>query len=156
MNDLKAAFEELGFANVTTYIQSGNVLFSTDKQNKQSLVSVIEQHLSKKFNYLSQIVLVSVEQLRKIVESAPELFGDEPEDYKYNVLFIKEPLTAEQALKFIPVKEGVDKVSAGDGVLYFAQLRSKMSQGYLKIIGQPIYKEMTIRNWNTTTTLLTK
>ena len=155
MTDLKAAFEEIGFTAVSTYIQSGNVLFSTQEQNKQTIEAKIEEHLSKRFDYKSRVVLISTEHLHRIVTSAPETFGTEPEEYKYNVFFLKEPLTAEKAVESIHTKEDVDRIYTGEGVLYLSQLRSKASQSELtKIIGTPIYKEITIRNWNTTTKLL--
>jgi uncharacterized protein (DUF1697 family) len=52
-------------------------------------------------------------------------------------------------------REGVDKVSAGPGVLYFSRLIRKAAQSRLnRIVSMPIYQSMTIRNWNTTTKLL--
>ena len=54
MTDLKVVFEEIGFTAVSTYIQSGNVLFSTQEQNKQTIEAKIEEHLSKRFDYKSR------------------------------------------------------------------------------------------------------
>ncbi|MBK5195033.1 MAG: DUF1697 domain-containing protein [Proteiniphilum sp.] len=157
MTDLKASFEELEFRDVVTYIQSGNVLFTTTEQDKQVLIDRIEQHLSGRFAYQSKIVLISMEHLRRIVESAPADFGDHPDEYRYNVLFLKEPLTTREALQSIRIKEEVDQVWEGEEVLYFSLLISRATQSYLsKIVGQPIYKSITIRNWNTTTKLLKK
>ncbi|HUQ07606.1 MAG TPA: hypothetical protein VM261_34165, partial [Kofleriaceae bacterium] len=49
-------------------------------------------------------------------------------------------------------KAGVDTVHAGPGALYFSRLVARITQTQLgKIVGTPIYKQMTIRNWNTTT-----
>ncbi len=46
-------------------------------------------------------------------------------------------------------------MTAGDGVVYFERLIARATQSYLsKVVGTPIYQEMTIRNWRTTTTLL--
>ena len=59
MTDLKACFEALGFENVSTYIQSGNVLFSANKSNQAKLTSRIEEALSKTFNYKSRVVVRS-------------------------------------------------------------------------------------------------
>jgi uncharacterized protein (DUF1697 family) len=53
------------------------------------------------------------------------------------------------------VKPGVDRVVAGAGVLYCSRLVAKASQSRMsRITALPIYKRMTIRNWNTTTRLL--
>ena len=58
-------------------------------------------------------------------------------------------------MKSVTVRRGVDRVFAGEGVLYFSRLISKATQSYLsRIVGTPPYKNMTIRNWNTTTKLL--
>ena len=49
MVDLKLAFEEMEFSNVKTYIQSGNVIFSSDRKNKVELTDEIEKKLLEKF-----------------------------------------------------------------------------------------------------------
>jgi len=155
MSDLKSAFGEMGFENVKTYIQSGNVIFSSNKKDISEIEKSIERTLSERFNYVSKVVLISCGQLENIVKNAPEDFGSNPEEYRYDVLFLKSPLTAEEALSKIIIREGVDRVNAGEGVLYFSRLISKAGQSYLnKIIGTAVYKEMTIRNWNTATKLL--
>lgn len=155
MADLKKSFEDMGFENVKTYIQSGNVLFNSDENNLAELEKEIEKVLSEKFNYISKVVIISQEQLERVVRNIPKDFGVYVQDYRYDVLFLKLPLTAEEALTQIKIREGVDTVSAGEGVLYFSRLISKAGQSYLnKIVGTAVYREMTIRNWNTTSKLL--
>jgi uncharacterized protein (DUF1697 family) len=78
-----------------------------------------------------------------------------PEKYRYDVIFLKEPLIATQALKHISLKPGVDEAFTGSGVLYFSRLVARASQSRLgRIVGTPIYQSLTIRNWNTTKKLL--
>ena len=155
MTDLKACFEALAFESVITYIQSGNVLFSTDKSDQARLTIQIEEALSKTFNYKSRVVLRSHKQMKEIVARAPKSFGNDPATYRYDVIFLKAPLTAVEAMKSVTAKEGVDQAFAGQGVLYFSRLISKASQSHLtRIIGMPVYQDMTIRNWNTTSRLL--
>jgi|SRR3990172_201302 len=155
MADLKACFEALGFMDVSTYIQSGNVLFSADESDQAMLTSRVEEALSKTFNYKLRVVVRSHEQMKEIVGRAPKDFGSDPATYRYDVIFLKEPLTADQAMESVSTREGVDQAFAGTGVLYFMRLISRASQSHLtRIIGTPVYQSMTIRNWNTTTKLL--
>lgn len=154
MIDLKTCFEEMGFTNVVTYIQSGNVLFDSIETNQFKLTQQIEKTLSERFNYSSKIVLLSQQTLIQLVNTAPKGFGVNPDEYRYDVIFLKPPLTSEEALSKIKTKEGVDFVTTGNGVLYFSRLSSMSGQSQMtKMIGTAIYKEMTIRNWNTTTKL---
>lgn len=155
MIDLKSCFESMGFADVITYIQSGNVIFKSNEKNMATLTKKIEKTLSERFDYKSRVVVVTDKQLNKVVHAAPKGFGNEAEKYKYDVLFIKEPLTAVEAIKNVNPKEGVDEAFAGEIVLYFSRLKSRASQSRLtKIIALPMYQNITIRNWNTTTRLL--
>jgi uncharacterized protein (DUF1697 family) len=156
MSDLKACFEATGLCNVTTYIQSGNVLFAVGtRSNQPALVRQIEKALSARFAYQSRIVVRSLEQMRAIVGGAPAGFGGRPAAYRYDVIFLKEPLTAAEALQAVTAKPGVDRVFPGEGVLYFSRLISKAAQSRLsRIVGTPAYQNMTIRNWNTTSKLL--
>ena len=155
MTALAAVFEELGFAGVATYIQSGNVLFSATASDPDRLEKKIEEALSKRFKYESRIVAVSQEQLKAAVEGAPKGFGKEPAKFRYDVIFLKRPLTAADAIKRISLKEGVDAAGTGKEVLYFSRLTAKASQSRLPRVTQlPEYRYMTIRNWNTVTKLL--
>ena len=155
MPALKACFEANGFEDVATYIQSGNVLFRTARSSSAGLARRIEEMLSASFGYRASVVLRTHAQMRAVVEGAPEGFGADPAAYRYDVIFLKEPLTAKAALKVVPTRSDVDEVHAGRGVLYFSRLISRAGQSHLsKVVSMPIYQSMTIRNWNTTTTLL--
>ena len=155
MADLKASFEEMGFSNVVTYIQSGNVLVQSEEKDKAVLIAKIEKGLSKRFNFEAKMVVIAQKELTGIVKSAPEGFGEEEKKFRYDVIFLKEPLTPKEAMQSVKVREGVDTAHAGKQALYFSRLISRASQSYLtKIIGMPVYQNMTIRNWNTTTKLL--
>jgi uncharacterized protein (DUF1697 family) len=155
MVDLKACFQDMGFTDVVTYIQSGNVLFKSDEVDKDKLANSIEKVLSETFSYKSKIVLVTHNHLELVVGNAPEAFGTNPDEFRYDVIFLKEPLTSQEAIKSIKVREGVDLVYPGNAVLYISRLISRAGQSYLnKIITLPVYQSMTVRNWNTTTKLL--
>ena len=155
MADLKAGFESMGFANVRTYIQSGNVLIDSAEKDKLLLTTKIEAGLSKRFNFQARVAVLSQKDLAGIVKSAPEGFGQDEKKFRYDVIFLKEPLTPKEAMESVKVREGVDTAHAGKKALYFSRLISRASQSYLtKIIGMPVYQNMTIRNWNTTTKLL--
>jgi uncharacterized protein (DUF1697 family) len=155
MPELKASFEGHGFEDVATYIQSGNVLFGAPRSDSSALASRIERMLEAAFGIPLVVVVRSQKQLRAVVERAPEGFGAEPSAYRYDVIFLKEPLTSAAAMRDVPTKPGVDQVHTGPGVLYFARLSSRATQSRLsRIVGLPVYKSMTIRNWNTTTKLL--
>ena len=152
MAELKACFEANGFDNVATYIQSGNVLFSAPGSDPASLTGQIEATLSITFQpYEARIVVCAAEKLTEIVRSAPSGFGSQPDEYRYDVIFLRPPLAAEQAIQHLSARPGVDEMFAGPDVLYFSRLIARASQSRLtRIIASPIYPEITTRNWNTT------
>jgi uncharacterized protein (DUF1697 family) len=156
MPALKASFEDAGFGNVTTYIQSGNVVFDAPSSSQAELTRRIEGIIRKAFaHYDASVVLRSRSQMRAVVQKAPKGFGTDPSTYRYDVIFLKAPVTARSAIRGFPAKEGVDRVWPGTGVLYASRLISRATQSHIsKISSLPIYKDMTIRNWNTTTKLV--
>jgi uncharacterized protein (DUF1697 family) len=155
MPALKACFEANGFEDVATYIQSGNVLFSSPETRAPELAGRIEAMLGQAFGYKATVVVRNRRQMQAIVKRAPKGFGAEPAKYRYDVIFLKEPLSAKAAITSVPTKPGVDEAHAGTGVLYFSRLISKATQSRLnRIVSSPIYPNVTIRNWNTTTKLL--
>jgi uncharacterized protein (DUF1697 family) len=154
MSALAACFEENGFENVSTYIQSGNVLFDAVGRAPE-LADRIEAMLARAFDYVPTVVVRSRRDMRAIVERAPDGFGSAPGTYRYDVIFLKEPLRPADAIRHVPARPGVDDVRAGPRVLYFSRLAAKATQSRMsKIVSSPIYPSVTIRNWNTTAKLL--
>lgn len=154
MPALKACFEELGLAAVSTFIASGNVLFATSAKDPARLNAKLERALASAFDYEATVVLRSQAQMAEVLARAPRGFGRDPERRRYDVVFLKEPLEPAAALELVRPREGVDRVHAGPGVLYFSRLIARATQSRLsRIVGLPEYRQMTIRNWNTTTRL---
>jgi uncharacterized protein (DUF1697 family) len=155
MPALKACFERNGFEDVSTYIQSGNVVFDSVGVGSAQLTRRIEKMLAESFDYVPTVVVRNQRQMRAIVERAPKGFGSQPAKYRYDVFFLKEPLTASKAMKHVPTNPAVDTVHAGTGILYFSRLTAKATQSRLnKFVTSPIYPSVTNRNWNTTKKLL--
>lgn len=155
MSDLRLCFETMGLTGVETYIQSGNVVFSTKRLSKTRLTEMIEKVLGERFLYESRVIVVSARELEHIVAQAPKGFGKEPDVYRYDVLFVREPMRAGEAIKEVTINPAVDAAHTGDHALYFRRLISRASQSHLtKLVQRPVYKHITIRNWNTTTRLL--
>jgi uncharacterized protein (DUF1697 family) len=154
MPALVACFQQQGFLDVATYLQSGNVVFTASERGAASLTARLEETLRTTFDYPACVVLRSGKQIKDVVARAPRGFGTQPARYRYDVIFLKAPLSAAVVIKSFSTKAGVDEAHAGNGVLYVSRLMSKASQSHIsKIVTMPIYPRMTIRNWNTTTAL---
>jgi uncharacterized protein (DUF1697 family) len=153
--ELKTCFEREGFAGVATYIQSGNVLFTAGEPGRAALVRRIEAALARTFGSQVSVLLRSRPEMRRIVARASAGFGRRPAQYRYDAIFLKAPLTAASAMRSVATRQGVDQAHAGEGVLHFSRLVSRASQSELsRLVSLPVYQDMTICNWNTTTTLL--
>lgn len=154
MADLRAAFEAAGFGAVSTYIQSGNVLFGSEKP-QAALEADLEPMLERRLGFPLVVVVRSHRQLRDVVRKAPEGFGQEPGKYHSDAIFLKAPLTSKQAMGVVNLREGVDRAWPGTGVLYFARLSERRTESRMsRIVATPEYQQMTIRSWTTTTKLL--
>lgn len=153
MADLRACLGDAGFADVRTYIQSGNVLLSAPTAT--GLEAAIEATIADRFGKPVPVVVRSHRQLRAVVTQAPPGFGERPDEFHSDVVFLKAPLTAARAMAVVQLREGVDQAWPGTGVVYFARLSARRTQSRMgKIVGTPEYRSMTVRNWATTTKLL--
>jgi uncharacterized protein (DUF1697 family) len=153
MPALVACFEKLRLEDVATYIQSGNVLF-TSSESASRLPARIEAALSAAFGYRASVMLRSRKQMVDVVDSAPQGFGADLSRYRCDVMFLKPGIKPAAVVKDLPLAPGVDQVYAGPGVLYFSRLAAQASRSRLaKVVSMPIYQNMTIRNWNTTTAI---
>ena len=93
-------------------------------------------------------------QLKAVVENKPKGFGEHPEKFHSDAIFLMGVPTA-KAMEVFDPREGVDTIWPGKGMVYSQRLSAERTKSRLnKIMGSPLYKSMTIRNWNTTTKLL--
>jgi uncharacterized protein (DUF1697 family) len=156
MAGLKKCLEELGFSNVSTYIASGNVILESDKHPDEIKVQ-IEKVLPERFKLDDELIKVLVlahNQLQAVIDNKPEGFGEQPEKYHSDAIFLM-GIDAAQAISVFDPREGVDTVWQGDGVIYSQRLSSQRTKSRLgRIAATPAYKSMTIRSWSTTTKLL--
>ena len=156
MSDLKKCLGGLGFSNVSTYIASGNVILKSGKRAKEvkaQIEGVLPENFKLEDGFVKVLVLTH-DQFQAVIDNKPEGFGEQPEKYHSDVIFLMD-IGSAQAMPVFHPRDGVDKVWPGDGVIYSQRLSSQRTKSRLnKIMGTPVYKSMTIRNWNTTTKLL--
>lgn len=113
MADLRAAFEALELADVSTYIASGNVLFRAPRQKRAELTGRIESALSKTFGVELKVVLLTEAQLRSVIEGAPRGFGASSQ--LSDVIFVRKPLTVKRAYGLLEFRDGIDRAWEGPG-----------------------------------------
>ena len=100
------------------------------------------------------MLVLTLAQLRAVVRKRPKDFGDHPETYRSDAVFLMD-VDARTAMKVFDPRPGVDEVSPGTGVIYSQRLSVERTKSRLgKIVGTPAYKSMTIRSWQTTLALL--
>src|SRR4029450_8667801 len=109
MAELKACFEELGCENVRTYIASGNVMFESNKSSAQ-LTEEVQDALPTKFRLdseLIRILVLSHDQLQKVIDQAPKGFGSEPGKYHSDAIFLM-GIPSDEAIKIFTPRAGVE------------------------------------------------
>jgi uncharacterized protein (DUF1697 family) len=156
MASLKQFLEELRFSGVSTYIASGNVILESD-ESADEIEAHLEKALPANFKLDDKVVRVLVltrNQLQAIIDNKPEGFGEQPEKYHSDAIFLM-GIDSASAMPLFNPREGVDRVWPGNGVIYSQRLSSQRTKSRLsKIMTTPAYKSMTVRNWSTTTRLL--
>jgi uncharacterized protein (DUF1697 family) len=154
MTDLKKSAEKCIFSSVRTYIQSGNILFESEENNTSKIVEKLEIQLLNDYAYNSRIVVKSFEQLKTVIAGVPSDW-DKRKDLRCYIAFIGKTVPITGVLREFELQEGIDFIQAGEGVLYMSTLLSGLTRSRLsKIITKEIYKDITIRNYNTARKLL--
>jgi uncharacterized protein (DUF1697 family) len=156
MAPLRTLLEELGHTDVASYIASGNVILSSDR-SAGVIKRELENALPTAFKLDSELVAVRVltgAELRAVVDKRPKGFGDQPDTYHSDAIFLI-GIDAKTAMQAFDPRPDVDRVWPGDGVIYSQRLSAQRTKSRLgKIAGTAAYKSMTIRSWATTVRLL--
>ena len=153
MSDLRASFEEAGLTNVSTYINSGNVLFESDEADSITLTTLCESVIEKKFGFPVVVMVISQTDFNVALEHIPKWWGneDQKKSLRSEALFIIPPTTTTEILQSMKIKpDGPDKFAEYGQVLFWSLPRESYSKSIVpKIIGTPIYKQITIRSSTT-------
>ena len=150
MKALKASFENIGFDEVSTYINSGNIIFKTNETDARKLERKIEQMLVKDFQLDSKVVVRSAAEMEKLVTSLPSNWNGDSR-LRYYVVFLRHTIDSEKILEELPANADVEEIVYRPGTLLWSALISELGRSKIqKLSNQKIYKEMTIRNLNTT------
>lgn len=156
MARLRSALEAHGYEGVRTYIQSGNVVLSAPGESPEAVSGAVEALLEAEFGVVTRVLTVTAATLRSAIADAPEGFGTQPDVFHYDVAFLLPGVTGAEALPAFGIREGVDTAWAGADVVYFRRLSAERTKSKLStVMSSPLYKVMTVRNWRTSTTLLT-
>jgi uncharacterized protein (DUF1697 family) len=153
MAELKACLEKAGLDNVRTLLQSGNAVFESSKK-EPDLKSLIEQTLTKTFNYPAKAQVVSLVRLEKLIKDYP--FGTAgPKQHNY-IIFMENDLE-KSALKDEYELGAGEKVQAGDGVIYWRVDQGKtLRSSFGKLLSKSKYRQFnTNRNLNTLMKIMT-
>ena len=150
MADLKACMEGLGFGEVSTYIASGNVLFESGERDAGKLEGEIERALEQRFRLPVKVVVLDRAAYGRIVKAIPkEWIGDA--SLRANVAFVRRGTDAKQVVRELQPDPQIEEVKAIDGAILWATKRDALNRSVMrKLIGGAAYKELTVRNLNTT------
>ena len=154
MKRLKTVVEETGMSSVRTYINSGNVVFSSSIRARARLVESLEDAIHRGFGFKVDVLVRDLKSMRTVVEAIPDGWTND-ENMKCDVMFLQTEVARPSVLKKIKIKPEMDDVRYASGALIWCVDKKDVTRsGMMKLAGSPLYKRMTIRNCNTTRKLL--
>lgn len=149
MKKLKEAFEEVGMSSVTTYINSGNIIFADNSHQKEQLAPILERAIDSHFNLKINVLIYDENEFQKIAEAIPENWSND-QQMKSDVLFLWQDVDEETVLDGLTIKPDIDQVIYVPGAILWAVGRDQVTKsGMVKIVGSALYQRTTIRNVNT-------
>jgi uncharacterized protein (DUF1697 family) len=155
MEELASLYESLGFKNVRTYVQSGNVLFDSPITEGSRLSGLIADKIKKAFGFFVVVVLRTRDELQAVVQNNPFLKERGIDPARLHVTFLLEAPDQEALSRLQAVKDRTDRIKAGSREVYLhcpqGYGRTKYSNHFIE---RTLKVSATTRNWNTVLALL--
>ncbi|MGG4469493.1 DUF1697 domain-containing protein [Paenibacillus alvei] len=149
MKLLKQTFEQAGMNDVVTYINTGNIIFSSISTSKTDLSRILEEAIHSDFGLKINVLICSFDDFKAIIHSIPDTWRND-KDMKSDVLFLWDEIDDESVLKNLVIKPDIDRVVYVPGaILWSAEKKNISKSGMVKIVGSKLYKQVTVRNVNT-------
>jgi uncharacterized protein (DUF1697 family) len=150
MSSLKTSFERIGFTDVTTYINSGNIIFRAKDGDARKLEQKIERMLEREYKLGCKVLVRSFAEMAALVKSLPKKWNGD-ECWKYNVIFLRHSIDSKSVLDTLNAKAEIEEVIYRRGTLLWATKVSDAKQSvWVRLPSKKIFQEMTVRNLNTT------
>jgi uncharacterized protein (DUF1697 family) len=155
MDALRTLYESLKFEDVTTFIQSGNVVFRTKERDLAKISRRIGNEIEKGFGFRPEVILRTTEEMRGVIARNPFAERKDVEPNKLLVWFLASAPDAEARKKVLAVKVEREELRMDERELYIyfpdGQGRSKLS---LAAVDRALKVLSTGRNWNTVMKLM--
>ncbi|MGN0660138.1 MAG: DUF1697 domain-containing protein, partial [Oscillospiraceae bacterium] len=152
MADLKLSFEETGFENVVTYLNSGNVIFSEDDEYEADISGKIKRMIKDKFNLDIAVFVTDIDRINDALSNAPDWWGTADKEIYDNLIFVMPPATAEEiAEKIGEPTENLERISIYKNCIFWAFDRKNYAKAnwWRKTAKAGIGEMITIRTANT-------
>ncbi len=150
MSDLKKTMSEIGFEDVKTLLNSGNVIFKGKTVPIDQLEKKLESAIEKHFGFPVPVIARSAENMKKLIESDPFLGVEVTKDIRLYLSFLK---TEPKAIPSIPWKtdDGAFRILEYQdaAVISVLDLSKTKTVAAMKNLEDFFGKEITTRNWNT-------
>ena len=117
MAELKRMVESLGHTEVTTYIQTGNVVFATPSPDRVELAKALEAKLQTRMKYEAKVFILTPDELQAASRHNP--YG-EPDDHQVQVMFLDTPPQPDRVEKLLAMAGNEYKFSVWERVLYYS------------------------------------
>ena len=116
MNSLKKMFNQMGFKNISTYIQSGNVLFEAGKHMPSELESLIKKQIRASFSHDVPVIIRTPEEMKMLRVEFP--YSPEIEGWKGYITFLAESPAPSRLKELLEKSSPAEKIHPGDRVVY--------------------------------------
>jgi len=148
MKSLKQVFELPGCDSVATYINSGNVLFNSQKEIA-SLEKEIDKKLFEHFGHKIQFILKPQAEIKQIADSIPQVWQNNNEQ-RTDVAYLFPEIDKPDTINELPIKIDFIEIKYIKGAIIWHLKKENLNRSQLsKLINHPHYQNMTIRNVNT-------
>ena len=152
MAELKKGFEKLAFEEVKTYLNSGNVIFSSDEDDTKKFTNQIEVMIKEQFELDISVFVISSEALEDILRNAPDWWGNDNKEIYDNLIFIISPAKFSDVYNEIgePKKE-LEKIENYKEVIFWSFSRKdyQKTNWWSRTASSNINTQLTIRTANT-------
>lgn len=155
MEALRKIYEDLGMINVKTYIQSGNVIFRSNRHNHQELGNIISTEIQKQFKFEVHIIVLTIDELKEIIEKNPFVTDLTMDISNLYITFLATKPSNLKIEEISTKKFQGEKFSILNKAVYLCCSngygKSKLNNNYFE---NTLHVAATTRNWRTANELL--
>ncbi|MEO1262845.1 MAG: DUF1697 domain-containing protein [Bacteroidota bacterium] len=157
MAELRKEMEKIGFENILTLLNSGNIIFDAETDNADQIEKLISEHIEKYFGFPIPTIVRNARAIQQLFDENPFNGFERTKEIRFYISLLKKDIQSELKLPWASADKSYHVIEKKDkNILSVLDVSVTKTPKAMEVLEKSFGKNITTRNWNTIERMIKK